>query len=287
MPSTPAGWYLDPGGTGGQRYWDGTAWTGHWAPDPGVASSYAQAPYAQAPYGQASYGQSAYGQSAYGQAPYGQGPYAQQPYMQNPYMQNPYGPAPYATPWGVPPWKGAHLGRPPAGPGALAEPGRRLGARALDLLLMVPVFAVLLAVALAIFASRFGPIFPDFPDVGNDVPAPTPTPGIVWVYLTVAVCAFLTGVVLLAYETVAVAKYERTFGMAWLRVRPLRVDGSAISWGRAFVRALIFWLAGFVGWIGLLDPLWCLWDGERQCLHDKVADTIVVNDAPAPPTAPQ
>ena len=127
---------------------------------------------------------------------------------------------------------------------------------------MVPVFAVLLAVALAIFASRFGPIFPDFPDVGNDVPAPTPTPGIVWVYLTVAVCAFLTGVVLLAYETVAVAKYERTFGMAWLRVRPLRVDGSAISWGRAFVRALIFWLAGFVGCDETIERLYSYLDGE-------------------------
>jgi uncharacterized RDD family membrane protein YckC len=243
--------------------------------------------YGQAPYGQTPYGQGPSGQGPYVQQPYAQNPYAQNPYVQNPYAQNPYAPAPYGTAWGAPPWKGAHLGRPPAGPGALAEPGRRLAARALDLLLMVPVFAALLAVALAIFASRFGPIFPDFPNVGNDVPAPTPTPGIVWVYLTVAVCLFLTGVVLLVYETVAVAKYERTFGMAWLHVRPLRVDGSAISWGRAFVRALIFWLAGVVGWIGLLDPLWCLWDGERQCLHDKVADTIVVNDTPAPPTASQ
>jgi uncharacterized RDD family membrane protein YckC len=52
-----------------------------------------------------------------------------------------------------------------------------------------------------------------------------------------------------------------------------------LGWGRAFARAAIFWLAGFLGWIGLLDPLWCLWDGERQCLHDKVADSIVVNDA--------
>jgi uncharacterized RDD family membrane protein YckC len=42
---------------------------------------------------------------------------------------------------------------------------------------------------------------------------------------------------------------------------------------------VIFWLAGFLGWIGLLDPLWCLWDDKRQCLHDKVADSIVVNEA--------
>jgi hypothetical protein len=33
-PSTPAGWYPDPEGTGGQRYWDGFAWTEHRAPPP-------------------------------------------------------------------------------------------------------------------------------------------------------------------------------------------------------------------------------------------------------------
>ncbi|MBE1552282.1 hypothetical protein GGC64_006369 [Mycobacterium sp. OAS707] len=31
--SAAAGWYPDPGGGGGaQRYWDGTAWTEHFAP---------------------------------------------------------------------------------------------------------------------------------------------------------------------------------------------------------------------------------------------------------------
>src|SRR5262245_61586995 len=31
-PPTPAGWYRDPDGTGGQRYWDGSAWTEHRSP---------------------------------------------------------------------------------------------------------------------------------------------------------------------------------------------------------------------------------------------------------------
>ena len=31
-PSTPAGWYPDPDGSGGQRYWDGSAWTEHRSP---------------------------------------------------------------------------------------------------------------------------------------------------------------------------------------------------------------------------------------------------------------
>src|SRR5580700_7597394 len=72
-----AGWYPDPDGSGGQRYFDGRDWTGHRAPPPVY--------------------------------------------------------------WGPPPWKGALLGRPALGPGALADPGRRLGARALDGAVLLPV----------------------------------------------------------------------------------------------------------------------------------------------------
>ena len=31
-PPTPAGWYPDPDGSGGQRYWDGSGWTEHRSP---------------------------------------------------------------------------------------------------------------------------------------------------------------------------------------------------------------------------------------------------------------
>lgn len=45
-PPTPAGWYPDPEGTGGQRYWDGTAWTEHQSqtPDQPPAPEPPQAP---------------------------------------------------------------------------------------------------------------------------------------------------------------------------------------------------------------------------------------------------
>jgi Domain of unknown function (DUF4352)/Protein of unknown function (DUF2510) len=33
-PNTPAGWYSDPDGSGGQRFWDGTQWTEHRSPAP-------------------------------------------------------------------------------------------------------------------------------------------------------------------------------------------------------------------------------------------------------------
>ena len=234
----PADWYPDPAGSGWLRFWDGTAWTGHCAAPPPV-HGYPAAPYGLPPQG----------------------------------------------PWGKPPWKGAELGRPATGSGALAEPGRRLGARMLDLLLFVPVFGVLLTVTLLIAAPHFGPLFPDLSTSGGNyggpgpsAAQPVPTPGFVWAYLTVFGTLLVTSLLLLVYETVAVARFGHTLGMKWLRLRPLRVAGGPLGWGRAFVRALIFWVAGVVGWLGALDPLWCLWDDQRQCLHDKAADSIVVND---------
>lgn len=182
--------------------------------------------------------------------------------------------------WGPPPWKGAQLGRPAYGPGALASPGRRLGARTLDALVLLPFYAAFLVVTLLIAAPHFGPIFPT---IYANQPADTaPTPGFIWLYLTIIACVVATGIVMVAYETVATAKYGRTLGKAWLHIRPLRVDGTSLGWWRAFGRIAIYWVSSFLSWFGLLDPLWCLWDGTHQCLHDKVADTIVVNDsAPA------
>lgn len=218
--TAPANWYPDPEGLGGQRYWDGTAWTDYRVPP-------------------------------------------------TPLQLPPYGM------WGPSPWKGAQLGRPAFGPGALANPGRRLVARLLDWLVALPVFVLLLAITLVVAAPHFGPIFPTV----NANQTSTPTPGFLWVELTVFACVVVTGLVMVGYETVAVAAFGRTLGMAWLHIRPVRVIGGPLGWGRAFGGAAIFWLAEWLGWIGLLDPLWCLWDDKCQCLHDKVADSIVINDA--------
>lgn len=189
----------------------------------------------------------------------------------------PYPPGPSWGTWWPPPWKGAQLGRPAFGPGALADPGRRLAARVLDLLVLLPVFVLLLVVTLAIAAPHFGPLFPTLNP--NQPDATLPAPGVLWLELTIGACALVTGLLMVAYETVAVAHFGRTLGMAWLHIRPVRVFGGTLGWVRSFGRAAIFWVAGCLGWIGLLDPLWCLWDDKRQCLHDKVADSIVINDA--------
>ena len=183
---------------------------------------------------------------------------------------------PYGT-YGPVTWKGRRLGRPPTGPGALADPGRRLGARLLDLLVLLPVTIVLLAGTLLVAAPRFGPLFPTYA-TGQGSSARLPTPGFVWLYLVVLGCGLVSSLVMVAYETILVAKWGRTLGMRWLAIRPLGTDGVPLGWGRSFVRAIVYWLFGLLGWIGLVNVLWCLWDDDRQCLHDKAADSIVVND---------
>jgi hypothetical protein len=46
---TPAGWYPDPDGSGGQRYWDGSAWTDHRSPATPAPEAPADPPVSEQP----------------------------------------------------------------------------------------------------------------------------------------------------------------------------------------------------------------------------------------------
>jgi uncharacterized RDD family membrane protein YckC len=229
------GWYRDPDGSGGQRYFDGNSWTHHRMPP-------------------------AFAPPGYGWSP-------------------------------MPSWKGARIGRPHRGPGSLASPGRRLAARMLDGLVLLPVFAGLITLAVVLVAPHAGPILPRInTNTNTNETVSSPTPGLVWIYLAIAGALVFGGLAMVGYETIATVRFGRTLGKAWMRIRPLRLDGQALGWGRSLGRVGIYWLAGLLNWVGLLDPLWCLWDDNQQCLHDKVVDTIVINDAnpsvsyqPSPP----
>jgi len=177
--------------------------------------------------------------------------------------------------WSAPTWKGARYGRPQYGPGSVADPGTRLGARLLDGLLLAPVVIVLAVMTIALVAPHIGPLFPNNT---TDPNATVPTPGFVWLYVAFFGAALFSGLLFVVYEAIATKRYGRTLGKRWMHIRPITVDGNQLGWGRAFGRAASYALASWLSWLGIIDYLWCLWDTDAQCLHDKVAGTLVVRD---------
>jgi uncharacterized RDD family membrane protein YckC len=85
------------------------------------------------------------------------------------------------------------------------------------------------------------------------------------------------GFVVWAWLTVLnVLRNGQSIGKKMLDIRVVRSDGSAISLGRWF------WLRNFVNGVLGMIPLYSfievlfIFGESRQCLHDKIADTIVI-----------
>ena len=88
----------------------------------------------------------------------------------------------------------------------------------------------------------------------------------------------LIGLVVWSLLTIrSVRRNGQSIGKKLLRIKVVRRSGAPISLGR------LFWLRNFVNGVISFIPLYGFVDllfifGEsRQCLHDRIADTIVVN----------
>jgi uncharacterized RDD family membrane protein YckC len=95
--------------------------------------------------------------------------------------------------------------------------------------------------------------------------------GIAWLF-------FIVGTVVYAWFNILyVVRNGQSIAKKWLGIKVVRSDGSPASLGR------IFWLrnvvnqvlANLVPFYGFVDPL-LIFSDSRQCVHDKIADTIVV-----------
>jgi uncharacterized RDD family membrane protein YckC len=103
------------------------------------------------------------------------------------------------------------------------------------------------------------------------------TPEANWPVLGLGVVLSLVGLVAWIWLTIRnVVANGQTIAKKMLDIKVVRTDGSPVSLSR------IFWLRNFVnGLLGVI-PLYSLIDvllifgAERQCIHDKIADTIVV-----------
>jgi uncharacterized RDD family membrane protein YckC len=85
------------------------------------------------------------------------------------------------------------------------------------------------------------------------------------------------------YQVLMVRYFGATVGKLAVGIR-VRIAGTAAvaGWREALLRPLLQLIVGFgsfvpgAGLITILDDLWMLWDRQRQTLHDKVANTIVI-----------
>jgi uncharacterized RDD family membrane protein YckC len=94
-----------------------------------------------------------------------------------------------------------------------------------------------------------------------------------------------------AYTIILIARRGQTVGEKAMDLRVARrsdgmVPGWTVSIRRwalpatpALVRLASHPLGAILGLLVLVDFLWALWDPNRQCLHDKLADTVVVQTA--------
>ena len=93
--------------------------------------------------------------------------------------------------------------------------------------------------------------------------------------------AFLVGtagfIVWLYVTIVNVSRNGQTIAKKLLNIKVVRADGSRASLGRIFwLRNVLNTLISIIPLYGIIDPLF-IFSESRQCLHDKIADTIVVN----------
>lgn len=260
----PAGWYPDPAGSGGERFWDGTAWS--------QATRDAQpvAPPPEPP-------QQEHPQS--GAPPYGWQPHGVQPPPASP--QQPYqGKAPYGPQYGATPYQGAtgqvlvaaQGGRP------LAKFLKRFGAWVLDYLLtfLLVLFttsnlSARVSQGLEIYLTN---LLISLQDPTAPVPSP---PDSLWAdyFLMLGVIAAIH----VGYRILTNGFLGSTLGEKVLKLGVARTGDESlakIGWSTAIARGLFSGVMVALGvFLGFLELLFAAFTKRRQALHDKVSKTVV------------
>ncbi|HKY22207.1 MAG TPA: RDD family protein [Vicinamibacterales bacterium] len=114
--------------------------------------------------------------------------------------------------------------------------------------------------------------------VGAAANGAAPVPGDFSMFLGVGALVALIGFTAWAWITIVFVKRNgQSIGKRLLDVKVVRSDGSPVSLGRLFwLRNVVNGLISIVPLYGIVDILF-IFGESRQCLHDKIADTIVVN----------
>ena len=88
----------------------------------------------------------------------------------------------------------------------------------------------------------------------------------------------LIGFVIWAWFTLKfMARNSQSIAKKWLQIKVVRADGSQVSLGRLILlRNAVVWILSLIPMFGIVDVLF-IFGESRQCLHDRIADTIVIN----------
>jgi uncharacterized RDD family membrane protein YckC len=173
-------------------------------------------------------------------------------------------------------WRGQDLGLPSTGRNSLAGIWPRVWGKLIDVLVLAPVFVVDLLVQHI-----------------HETHSVDPSSGLRQVRLVSTHLSVTLSLVLLAPSAVylvgMIATRGQTLGQMALGLRVARrhdgiVPGWSVSARRwilpaatAVVGIVLPALAPLLALVLLVDLLWAVWDPNRQCLHDLIADTVVVN----------
>jgi uncharacterized RDD family membrane protein YckC len=260
---------------------------------PGYAQpDYTQPPgqpgYAQPTPGQPGYNQPGYNQPGYSQAP-GQPGYAQATYSppagqsgygQPGYAQPGYGqPASYGSPYQ--PYPGTGYGYRTTDP-SLAEWWQRLLARIIDGLVLSVLIIPLWVPVFTSLVNKLRSINNQYAGNTNSQAAQAAISHVTGQFFIEIFLVVIAGLAIaLAYDWVQHGLWGRTLGKRALGTMVVTASTrSKISPGAAGGRAAIYVLPSLVPFVGglfaLLNELWLLWDQQRQCLHDKAAQTVVI-----------
>lgn len=166
---------------------------------------------------------------------------------------------------------------PRSAPGSLAERGSRLLAATLDELILLAVSLPMIIGAMPAMVALVGGAVGGEADVESldtmsVLRAMVGGPG-----TTITVLALIAWCIITAW---LVATNGQSIGKRLVGIKVVRTDGSRASFARIFLlRNVVNGLPNllpYVGWLyQLIDPL-LIYQESRQCLHDKIADTIVV-----------
>lgn len=273
----PSGWYDDPSDPSSLRYWDGILWTDRTVPKTSPTAGASTIGHAVDPYAASSHP----APSGPGLAPYPPG------------QPTPYGQPPAGRDYGAAPtyqWRPAGPTTPDGVP--LAQWWQRLVAALIDgVVLTVIGFALSFP-----WLRDFFVWYVDFLEKTASGPAATDLT-VVFSDIAEQMAGYLVPITLiqatvaLVYHVAFLSRNGASLGKMALSIRvrrtgrpgPLTLLEATRRQALQFALTLIGLvpiIGSVLGLVSSLDQAWLLWDPRRQCLHDKIADTVVEQKPP-------